>query len=259
MGKVRLSGLGEGRVARPSPLKRVTILGMGRSSFAWAAGSYNDPVLWDDPEHEVWAVNSAAFVFRHHKNFNMHDLDLVPEFQPGNKLEKYRKQLQIAERPVITVRAVEDCPQTLEYPLSEVMETFGECYLRNTVSYMIAYGLLCGVEHFDLVGCDYDYVSGPKLEGQTKITSYENGRCNVEYWLGIARFYKQGGLHGASYAVPAMSNLTDVATRQPEWPGLYGYVIQPTLAIESNKLVHTGWSNQPVEFEAIEASILELG
>lgn len=69
------------------------------------------------------------------------------------------------------------CPQrTMEYPLKEVIDTFGTYYWKNDMSYMIALAILRGYKHISLWGVDQG--GGADF--------YEMARPFVMYWLGVA-------------------------------------------------------------------------
>lgn len=219
---VRLSGLGEERVWKPHPLKRVTILGMGPSGMDWISSGYDQHHRHTDPGDEIWAINAAAFVYRHHVSFNIHDFTWnggAPDTAADHR--RYVKIYKDHPLPVVTVRALEELPCTLEYPMTEVVEEFKSSYFANSVTYAIAAAILCGVEEIQLLGCDYNYKT------QERQNPYEHGRCNVEYFMGIAH------ARGIKIGVAPRSYLMDTLPRLTRQQDLfYGYgPAQPELEI----------------------------
>jgi len=216
---VRLSGLGEERVQQPIPLNHVTILGMGTSGLDWITAGYDQHHRFYAEGSEVWTVNAAAFCYRHHRSFNIHDWTWEP----------HRRYLDIYKHhdiPVVTCRAIEDLSCTMEYPLHEVIQAYKSSYLVNSVAYAIAYAYLCfdlagEPGKIDLFGCDYNY----KIPGREN--PYEHGRCNVEYWIGM------GKVMGHTISVAPRSFLMDTMPRLTGKDDLfYGYgPCQPTLGI----------------------------
>lgn len=73
--------------------------------------------------------------------------------------------------PVISVHSYAD----EHIPIQEIIEMFGSDYLKNTVSYMIAYALFKGYDKLRLYGID----QGPEW-------TYIATKPYVTHWLGIA-------------------------------------------------------------------------
>lgn len=233
---VRLSGLGEERVQKALELDHVTIIGMGGSAMDWITQGYDQHHRHTDPKHEIWTINAAAFTFRHHRSFNIHDFTWDGR-APGTAGD-HRRYLEIYKDhplPVVTCRALEELPCTLEYPIAEVISTFKSSYLANTVSYVIAFAILCNVNRIDLFGCDYNY----KVPGREN--PYEHGRCNVEYWIGIAKAV------GINVTVCQSSWLMDTRGRLSGQEDLfYGYgPAQPMLEIMDNGAYNLAEFQQP--------------
>jgi hypothetical protein len=61
------------------------------------------------------------------------------------------------------------------YPLEEIIDIFESRYFTNTISYIIAYALLTGVEEIEIYGVD--------MNGKDE---YINQRGSVMYWIGRA-------------------------------------------------------------------------
>lgn len=66
--------------------------------------------------------------------------------------EKYFKNIDI---PVITTTKYEGYDCLVEYPLKEVIDFFGTAYFGETLSYMVAFAILCNVKRIDFHGTDY--------------------------------------------------------------------------------------------------------
>lgn len=193
-----LSGLG--RVWRPSPLRRVDIVAMGASCVEFAKDCYH--IGPREKDHQVWTLNSGPLCFQHDLIWNMHDLTQLPEETDYIGLYK------TTEKPLVTIRALEELPNSFEFPLAEWIEKYQNNYFANTVSYMIAGALMCGVEELVLYGADYNYA---------KKSDYEAGRSCVEYWLGYAT------AKGIKVKVAMSSTLLDACHRIPGNGGAIGY------------------------------------
>lgn len=199
---MRLSGLGEERVWSPSPLTRVDILAMGLSGIEYVQECYHAGVR--KPGHEVWTINSGVLAFQYDKVWNMHDLSKLHEYEAHNYEEIYKT----IDKPLITVRALESIPNSLEFPLQEFFTKFGSNYVANTVCYMIIGALMCGVKELGIWGADYEYPDK---------TAYEAGRGGVEFWLGYAH------AKGVKIQPAKSSTLMDMRWRIPPANGAIGY------------------------------------
>lgn len=244
MPKVRLGD--EDRVFKPYPLSEVTIVALGRTGYRWAQEQYSKPGK-PKPRHEVWVLNGAASVFRHDVVFNMHDLDELAKHEPDkNFIELYENH----DKPVVTIRALPEVKNLYEYPLDEVTEEFQQTYFANGTSYLIAFALLCGVERINIFGCDFDYPGR---------NDYEAGRCNFEYWLGYA------AAKGVIVSTSSESTLMDTTYRlngkgRIGYGGVYGYFDRQPIygASAEGKVVLTGFSTPPANFEDVEGSVTTI-
>ncbi len=239
-GEQSVSYSGGKKVSKPLPLDYVAVLGMGNSLGNYIVSAYNNPML-RQPGAEIWAINSAGLIFQCDKVFNMHDFE---------KMEKEKKHLRTLKAfetlkiPVITVRALDKYPSTLEYPLAQVVKETNDCYFRNTIAYIIAYAMLCKVKRIDFFGCDFNYV---QRDGQTEVEAIrqniEASRQNVEYWMGRAK--EQGIVIG----VGENSTLLDMSQRDSGEVGFYGYSKRPFLKEVGGKVEIGGFNK---EFEEMK-------
>lgn len=193
----------EERVQKPFPLKRVVILGMGFSLWDYIYKAYGEPTDIGEPGVEVWGMNYAGWPFRVDRVFNMHD------FEAPEHAEVMKGYLRIPETSVVSIRSYDWLPNSWEFPLQEVLED-GLCgipYLKNTTSYAVAFAILCRVQCIDLYGCDFDYD-----QNIVQTDKFEQGRANLEFWLGKALAYginvnvaPSGTLLGASSVAKAQT------------------------------------------------------
>lgn len=193
----------EGRVFRPSTQPtEVTILGGGASKILFAQQRWEDP-NWGG---EVWAINFCAAAFRHDLAFNMHDLEALKAHEA--KASDFLKFYANHDRPLVTIRALPELPNSYEYPLGEIIDAFGDSYFAGAPGYMIALAMWMGVKRINCFGLDYNYPN--RLD-------YEAGRANTEYWLGRA------AQSGVQVAVPDLSTLCDQVWRVGDKKGQQGY------------------------------------
>lgn len=148
--------------------KRVIILGSGPG---WDTCPYNS---------EVWAVGKMLMLNPSPKKvdrlFNMDDIDHLLMIRRGVfSRDAYIKAINERRVPFYSVRTYEDIPQSVEYPLREVVEKVKVPYFENSIAYMIALAIVEGYEQIDLYGV-----------AQMGAHEYVKERGCVEYWLGVA-------------------------------------------------------------------------
>ena len=78
------------------------------------------------------------------------------------------------------VKPITDGFVTEKYPIQEIQKEFNTYYLKNDMSYMIAYALHLGYKH--LLLCGVDQGGGNKSTEQI----YTMARPYVMFWLGVA-------------------------------------------------------------------------
>lgn len=228
------------KVFVPPKKPKTIILGMGLSVYGWMKQIYGQPNSKIEETCNVWAINHAAYALQCTAAINMHDPE---QMFAGEDRRQHREALINCKVPVVMPRSVDWIPNSVEYPLGDVVDEFGENYLSNGVAYAVALAMLSGTEEIHLYGCDFDY---PDTSGEKK-SPYERGRPCVEFWLGYAR--AKGFLVGTS----GLSTLLDACYRKE---GLYGYGDkQPSFAAGDNmKATFQGWHSNE-DFDKIEAQI----
>jgi len=147
----------------------VIILAYGPSVIAYA------PMMIENLEKfdEVWAVTRAGLVFQHDKLFYMDNLEEMS--RQGNPMAE---RLTSVKTPIITSTAYSNWPNTIEYPIKEVVEYLKCDFMANTICYAIAYAIYIHVKEITLYGCDFSFPDkGLK----------EPGSQAAAYLLGLAR------------------------------------------------------------------------
>lgn len=186
--------------------KHVAIVAMGPSkteftNFMENVGS------WTRQPDEIWAINHACGWCRSHKVFLM---DGFIDFFQGweNYLKKHIKV------PVFLPEAVRGFPQTVTYPIKEVVNYLQDNWYENTISYAIAYAYFTQVELLSMWGCDFAFVEQRK-DGK-ELLHIENGHAGVSWWLAKAPQYN------CKLLFPQNTTLCNLKDRK-----FYGYTKQP--------------------------------
>ncbi len=154
---------------------------------------------WTDSEWEMWGVNNMFHgmpnVFELSKQNRLKWFELHNVFHNGKqwfrrgesifrgqKCDEYIADLNKLNCPVYMQKKWEEIPQSIEYPLQEIVNRFGN-YLTNTISYEIALALLdSDVTEIGIWGVDMAVYSENFLGNE-----YSWQRPSVEYFMGLAR------------------------------------------------------------------------
>lgn len=158
---------------------------------------------------ETWAINALGNVFDCDLIFHMDDVriqEIRAKAAPASNIAAMLNWLKTSQVPVITSRAHPDYPNLVEFPLEDVLNTFGQEYFNSTAAYAVAYAIWSGATKISLFGMDYTYPN---------VHDAEKGRACVEFWIGIAR------AHGIEIKLPKTTSLMDAM--YPRAARLYGY------------------------------------
>ena len=213
------------------PPETVAIVGCGPTMKDWHMGHFGYACAFP-PVDQVWGLNKGLRTQKADLGFVMDDL--VGECR---RSPEYYEDLKALKLPIITstvdteVRKLLPNANLTEYPLREVLLCVGHkvlaarnqraddpvaleigkeagYYLHNSIPYMLAYALYCGVKGVQVFGCDYTY---PGTDAR------EDDRANAEYWVGLLRGF------GVEVKVPTTTTLLN-SRKQPY---LYGYGARP--------------------------------
>jgi hypothetical protein len=128
-------------------LKKVAVLGFTNS---WRLAPF------DDPEWEIWGLNELyMYIPRWTRWFEIHRRDIYT--LDKNRINDHVERIKKMTVPIYMQQHWEDIPESVEYPLKEVMARFGDAtrpYLTNTISYMIALAMIEGFEEIGIFGVD---------------------------------------------------------------------------------------------------------
>jgi hypothetical protein len=189
--------------------KSVAIVAMGYSNVDYfhAVTHLDTPKIAD----EIWAINAMGKLIQCDKIFHMDSFDI------GTAFSKYLPHIGV---PVFTKRAHDDLPNTVTYPLQEVIRYVGIPYFNNTVAYALAYAMYSGFEEIHMYGCDFTYPDSHIAE---------SGRACAEFLMGIAVS------RGIRIRVAPNSTLFDQETKRPLYS--YGDTVEVTINDEGKYVV----------------------
>ena len=170
----------------------------------------------------------------------------------GNRIELSREEWEplvvACPTPIITARAYpEKVPQTVEYPLDEVLSRFAgaEPYYAETVCYAVAWAIMIGVSEITFYGCDYERIRAAE-------------RACVEYWIGRAR---EAGIKINIAKGSQLLKTGPLDGKNRHHPQFYGYTdwcIPPDDAAAIAQITNPE-SGMPRGGEAMDALLAEKG
>ena len=193
---------------RVEPSKHIAILGLGPS-----VDQYTDLVKRQGGRYrfcdEVWAINALGGVFDCDLIFHMDDIriqEIRAEAKPASNIAAMVEWIKTSKTPIMTSRAHPDYPALIEFPLEDVLNTFGQEYFNSTAAYAVCFAIYAGATQISIFGMDFTYASQHDAE---------KGRACVEFWIGIAR------ARGIRVHLPQITSLMDACNTREQ--RLYGY------------------------------------
>jgi len=117
---------------------------------------------YDNVEYDIWVLNDAykvSDIKRMDAIFVLTDIDFI---KANTDSRKYYDWLKNSNVPVILQKQQNDIPTSIEYPYQKIISIYKNhyslshpnMYFTNTVTYMIALGVLLGYEEIHLFGVD---------------------------------------------------------------------------------------------------------
>jgi hypothetical protein len=172
--------------------KKLAIVGTAPSSLHLAP--------YNDPDYEIWGLNGVygyidvPNISNITRWFDIHFLAGIKGL-PNNYFD-FHKTCPV---PVYMQDVFEEVPNSVKFPLDEVLTRFPRRYFTNTVSWMLALAICEGYEDISVYGVD-----------MSQGTEYASQRPSCEYFLGYAE-----GM-GINIYLPQESDLLKT-------PFLYGF------------------------------------
>lgn len=178
--------------------KRIAIVGFASSTRMQAP--------FDDQTWEIWAMNQLyRYIPRATRWFEMHQHEgpysYVADMVPGTDYISWMRGCPI---PLYMVSRHPEFPNSITYPLDQMIAEFGTDLFHSTVDYMMALAIHEGFEEIGIWGIDMAHD-----------TEYEHQRPSGSFWCGMARG------KGIKVTIPPESALLHKAHR-------YGYEPLPT-------------------------------
>lgn len=207
--------LGEDKPLKVSPLslepnadiKSVAIIAMGesRKGFLNRIGTLERTALPD----QIWACNASAILMDQawiDQIWIMDDLKQQEEKANGFGRPDYKECLLRKNKPIITSTVYADWPNTVAYPVKEVLTKLGTMCLPNTnTCWALMYAIFLRIPEIQLWGTDFTFPNlPPEILTQVKQVGGElvvEGHSRVVFWCAMAMAM------GISIVLPQESDL----------------------------------------------------
>ena len=163
---------------------------------------------FDDDSFEIWGMN---YLWRKFEGVENARADVWWEIHtPHTRTDEHLDWLEACQMPVIMQETHLTIPNSVKYPLDEIIKEYGRRYFLCTMNYQIALAMYMGYKEIHMYG--FNMILGDDLIQ----------RWSVEYWLGRA---EQSGI---KIFLPDDCDML-------KSPYLYGYEADNTLAVYISK------------------------
>ena len=153
-----------GKVKSSPKRTKVAIMGFATSS--------RDLAPFDDPEYEIWTLNQ---LYRHVPRSTRH-FDIHCNWEEGNvDGTDHRGWIRDSPVPVYMMKAHDEFPNAVRYPIERVIKDAGIDYFTSTIAFEVGLAMSEGFKEIALYGVDL-------IVG----TEYSVQKACLEFWLGMA-------------------------------------------------------------------------
>lgn len=185
---------------------------------------------WQEEGKDTWGIQYTWRNFKLDRAFVMDDEEWIKA-----KNSSFSIPIDIAEEmrnskvPIYVAKKWSDVPNTVEYPINEVLEYFKPIkYFMNSMAYMIALAIMEGYQRIETYGIDLRYFGdlGNKLNYPDNWL--DETHCGA-FWAGVAMG------RGIEFVTTKRSSLMKPV--RPGDPNLYGYEVSPTIVAQRKEVL----------------------
>lgn len=146
--------------------KAITIIGNGPSIMQnYDKESDTAEFVNIQTDNPVWTLNGGWMVYKSEIGFAMDDLRLNNK---PDHVETFQLHCKEITCPLITSTAYPEYPKSIEFPLADMVKKIPFRLYHETVHYMLAFAILCGVRSITMFGCDYKHGKEPECRAGTE-------------------------------------------------------------------------------------------
>ena|SRR3990167_10197945 len=178
---------------------------------------------WKAPEGvDTWGIQYTWRNFKLDRAFVMDDEEWIKAKNSSFSVPiDMAKEMREAKVPIYVAKKWLDVPNSVEYPINEVLEYFKPIkYFMNSMAYMLALAIMEGYERIETYGIDFRYFGDLGDELKYPTNWLDETHCGA-FWVGMAIG------RGVEVIVTKRSSLMKPV--RPGDPALYGYGVSPTI------------------------------
>ena len=172
---------------------------------------------------EVWGIQYTWQHFTIDRGFVMDDEEWIVAKNSSFQMPKdIAKDMREAKVPIYVAKKWESVPNTIEYPITQILEHFRlpRPYFMNSMAYMFALAIFEGFERIETYGLDLRYFTDLGDEMHYEHNWLDETHC-VAFWAGLAM--------GRGIEVVTTKRSSVMKPVYPGDPAMYGYEVSPYL------------------------------
>jgi hypothetical protein len=178
------------------PVHAPNYKGNKKLAICGLAATTRDAAPFDDPAFDIWSVHMGAFLLRRvDVLFEFHDPAVFKKPEYADKA--YYDRLKTIQIPVFMQRHYEDIPTSIEYPIKEIQQEFGN-FFTNSISYMLALAFRNQYEEVHVFGVEMEH--GTEYVDQARsvifFTGILLGRGVKVFYPPVCQLFKNRYLYG---------------------------------------------------------------
>ena len=178
---------------------------------------------WKAPEGvDTWGIQYTWRNFKLDRAFVMDDEEWIKAKNSSFSVPiDMAKEMREAKVPIYVAKKWLDVPNSVEYPINEVLEYFKPIkYFMNSMAYMLALAIMEGYERIETYGIDFRYFGDLGDELKYPTNWLDETHCGA-FWAGVAI--------GKGIEVVTTKRSSLMKPVFPDDPNLYGYEVSPTI------------------------------
>lgn len=178
---------------------------------------------------QTWGIQYTWRNFKLDRAFVMDDEEWIKAKNSSFSVPiDIAKEMRECGVPIYVAKKWSDVPNTIEYPIKEVLEYFKPLeYFMNSIAYMFALAIMEGYQRIETYGVDFRYFGDLGNDLKYPPNWLDETHCGT-FWAGVAI--------GRGIEVITTKRSSLMKPVRPKDPSLYGYEVSP-LIVEQRKVI----------------------
>ena len=185
---------------------------------------------WKEEGKDTWGIQYTWRNFKLDRVFIMDDEEWIKAKNSSFSVPiDIAQEMRDAKVPIYVAKKWLDVPNTIEYPIKEVLEYFKPIeYFMNSMAYMFALAIMEGYERIETYGIDFRYFGDLGNELKYPSNWLDETHCGA-FWAGIAM--------GRGIEVVTTKRSSLMKPVRPNDPSLYGYEVSPIIQEQRKEIL----------------------